>query len=50
MKYYIKIYLKSGDKISSHDMDYLEMRKNKEQLQKDNIEFEIFNNKGYIND
>ena len=33
MKYYIKIYLKSGDKISSHDMDYLEMRKNKEQLQ-----------------
>ena len=46
MKYYIKIYLENGDKITSHDMYYPELISTKKRLQKDNIEFEVFKTNG----
>ena len=46
MKYYIKIYLENGDKITSHDMYYSELISTKKRLQRDNIEFQIFKNEG----
>ena len=41
MKYYIKLYLKNGDKVVSHEMDFSEMELNKNQLKKDKVVFDV---------